>query len=100
MLINSFPSVLSKYGKLITGILWLASTLIYLNIHGVVTELEASKYIEEAHRYINTGSFSAPRFYFYSATIFIMAFAIKVNSFLSVGSLVTRFIKPAMAPPP
>ena len=72
-------SIFLKHGKLSTGIMWLISTLIYLKLHGVVTELEAAKYIEEAHRYIDTGSFSAPRFYFYSATIFIMAFALKIN---------------------
>jgi hypothetical protein len=76
---NSLSSIFLKYGRLITGIAWLISTLIYLKMHGVVTELEAAKYIEEAHRYIDTGAFSAPRFYFYSATIFIMAFAIKIH---------------------
>lgn len=76
---DSFLSIFSKYGKLVTSILWLASTLIYLKLHGVVTVLEAAKYIAEAHQYISTGSFSAPRFFFYSATIFIMVFAIKIN---------------------
>lgn len=76
---NAFLYLSTKYGKLFIGIVWLISTLIYLDIHGVVTELEAAKYIEEAHLYINTGSFSAPRFYFYSATIFILVFAIKLN---------------------
>jgi hypothetical protein len=79
MITNSLSSIFSKHGKLCTGILWLISTLIYLCIHGVVTELEAAKYIEEAHRYIDTGSFSAPRFYFYSVTIFILVFAIKTS---------------------
>jgi len=59
--------------------MWLVSTLIYLSIYGVVSELEAAKYIEEARLYINTGSFSAPRFYFYCATIFILVFAIKTG---------------------
>ena len=76
---KSFSYIVSKYGKLCIGIMWLISTLIYLYIHGVVTELEAAKYIEEAHRYIDTGSFSAPRFYFYSATIFMLVFAIKTG---------------------
>jgi len=79
MIVNSGAPLFSKYGKLLTAFIWLISTLIYLSMHGVVTELEAAKYIEEAHLYINTGSFSAPRFYFYSATIFIMVFAIKIN---------------------
>jgi len=79
MITNSLSSTFSKHGKLCVGVMWLISTLIYLKLYGVVTELEAAKYIEEAHRYIDTGSFSAPRFYFYSATIFIMVFAIKTN---------------------
>lgn len=76
---NSSSLISVKYGKLITAILWLLSVIIYLAIHGVVTELEATKYIDEANLYLNTGSFSAPRFWFYSATIFIMAFAIKIK---------------------
>ena len=79
MTAKSFTYLVSRYGILLVACMWLISTLIYLWIHGVVTELEAAKYIGEAHQYINTGSFSAPRFYFYCATIFIMVFAIKIN---------------------
>lgn len=79
MTVNTFSSIFSKYGKLCVWIMWLISTLIYLKLYGVVTELEAAKYIEEATLYINTGSFSAPRFYFYSVIIFIMVFAIKIK---------------------
>jgi hypothetical protein len=86
---NSLSLIFLKYGRVLTGILWLISTLIYLKLNGVVTELEAAKYIEEAHRYIDTGSFSAPRFYLYSATIFIMVFAIKINIGL-VGAFIIQ----------
>ncbi len=79
MIVNNFSSIFLKYGKLCIWILWLISTFIYLCIHGVVTDLEAAKYIDEAHLYISKGAFSAPRFYFYSATIFIIAFAIKIK---------------------
>lgn len=79
MIVNSGSHIFSKYGKLLTAFMWLVSTLIYLGIYGVVTELEAAKYITEANLYLNTGSFSAPRFYFYCATIFIMVFAIKAG---------------------
>ena len=79
MLTKTFSTTVLKYGKLLVATMWLIFTLIYLSIHGVVTELEAAKYIDEAHLYINSGSFSAPRFYFYSATIFIMVLAIKIN---------------------
>ena len=77
---TSFSATIARQGKLLTAIFWLLSTIIYFTIHGVVTSLEAAKYIEEARRYIDTGSFSAPRFYFYCVTIFIMVFAIKIKA--------------------
>lgn len=76
---NPSLSIISRYGKLLTAAAWLISTLIYLNIHGVVTELEATKYIDEANQFLQDGTFSAPRFYFYCVTIFILAFAIKLK---------------------
>ncbi len=76
---KSLTDIRNRYGYLLTGIIWLLSTLLYLNIHGLVTTLEAGKYIEEAKRHIDTGSFSSPRFYFYSTTLFIMVFAIKLK---------------------
>jgi hypothetical protein len=79
MIVNLNSSFYLKYGKLLTGIIWLLTTIIYLAIHGVVTELEAAKYIGEANHFIKTGSFSAPRFYFYCATIFIIVLALKLN---------------------
>ncbi|MBL7701260.1 MAG: hypothetical protein JNM14_03340 [Ferruginibacter sp.] len=86
---NSLSSFFLRYGKLCTGLLWLLSVIIYLNIYGVVTRLEAEKYIDEANLYINTGSFSAPRFWFYSATIFIIAIAIKIKTGM-VGAFVIQ----------
>lgn len=79
MTINTFSPSLTRYGKYIVGTAWLISTLVYLNIHGIVTILEAGKYIEEAHRYIDNGNFSAPRYYFYCVTLFIMVFSIKIK---------------------
>lgn len=79
MSVTSYSSLLLRYGKFITGIMWLISTFIYLSIYGVVTELEADKYITEAKLFIDTGSFSAPRFYFYCTTIFILVFAFKTG---------------------
>jgi len=89
---NSLSSIFLKYGKLLTAILWLISTLLYLKLHGVVTELEAAKYIAEAHQYIDTGSFSAPRFYFYSATIFIMVFALKIKAGLFCAFIIQALL--------
>lgn len=79
MNVNPLSDIVTKNGKWLTGIMWLVSTLIYLSIHGVVTALEADKYILEAQQFIKTGSFSAPRFYFYCATIFIITFALQIK---------------------
>ncbi len=79
MRLHFLSSLLIKHGKLFTGIIWLISTLVYLKLYGIVTELEAAKYIAEARRFIDTGTLSAPRFYFYATTIFIMVFAIKIK---------------------
>ena len=68
-----------KYRYFQVGFIWLISTLVYLNLNGIVTNLEAGKYIEEAKRFINSGSFSSPRFYFYAVTLFIIVFAIKLK---------------------
>jgi hypothetical protein len=89
---KSFTYLVSKYGKLLTAFMWLISTLIYLSIHGVVTELEAAKYIAEANLFLDTGSFSAPRFYFYCATIFILAFAIKMNIGMFGAFIIQAFL--------
>lgn len=72
-------SISQKYSRLIICIAWLCSTLIYLKLYGIFTGLEAEKYINEAHSLIKTGSFSAPRFWFYSITIFVLAISFKLK---------------------
>lgn len=72
-------TISEKYSRLIIFIAWLCSTVIYLKIFGIFSGLEAEKYINEAHSLIETGSFSAPRFWFYSITIFVLAIAFKLK---------------------
>ena len=72
-------SVIVKYGKVIILIIWLITTLLYLKSFGIVTDMEAKKYIIEANRFIDTGSFSAPRYWFYSITTFILVIAFKLH---------------------
>lgn len=79
MIQKNNPAILSKYGNAILFIAWFATTLIYLNIYGIVTSLEAGKYIEEAERFINNGAFSTPRFWFYSITLFFMIISLKLK---------------------
>jgi hypothetical protein len=77
MTVKSFTNTLNKNAQLFIAIVWLLTTLLYLKLFGVVTNLESEKYIEQAHEFIKNGSFSAPRYWFYSITIFIIVIALK-----------------------
>lgn len=79
MTLKPLSFLASRYGRLIIIVAWLLSTLVYLQLNGVVTQLEAAKYIGEAKYYIENGSFSQPRFLFYSTTIFIILISIKIS---------------------
>jgi hypothetical protein len=48
-------------------------------MYGVFTVLESEKYISEANRFITDGTLSAPRYWFYCTTIFIIVIALKLN---------------------
>ena len=74
-----FTALTERYGKPLIIFAWLCSTLLYLNIFGLVTHMEAGKYIEEAERFVKNGAFSAPRYWFYSVTLFIMILALKLK---------------------
>ena len=74
-----FIKVLNNNCKILIVLIWLFSTLLYLQLFGIVTNLEAGKYINEAGTFINNGSFTAPRYWFYSITIFIIAIALKLK---------------------
>ena len=79
MIPRTAASILTKYSKILIVLCWLVTTIIYLKIFGVVTILEARKYISEAERFINEGNFSAPRYWFYCITIFIIVIALKLK---------------------
>jgi hypothetical protein len=72
-------SLLDKYGAYIIALWWFMSVIMYYNLFGVFTKLEAEKYIYEASYFIRYGSMSASRYWFYAATIFIIAFATKIK---------------------
>lgn len=73
MELQSQTNFYSKNGRWLVMLLWLASTIVYISVFGLTTtKLEAGKYLEEAVRFVNQGSFSAPRYWFYSVTLFIM----------------------------
>jgi hypothetical protein len=56
----------------------LQTTLFFQN--GIVTHLEAEKYINEALFFINNGRFSTGNFYLYSTEIFLIVVAIKLKT--------------------
>lgn len=79
MRLKNIIPIVEKYDRIIVASAWLISTIIYLAIFGIETHLEAGKYIEEAHRFIDNGAFYAPRYWFYSTTLFIMILAFKLG---------------------
>jgi hypothetical protein len=70
---------ISKYSRVLIVLCWLITTLLYLQRFGLFTVLESEKYISEAKRFIDTGNLSAPRYWFYCTTIFIIALALKLK---------------------
>jgi len=72
---------IEKYSRFFIIIGWVASTLIYLYLFGIFKDLEAEKYINEAHYLIKNCAFSSPRYWFYAITVFILtvAFVLKIG---------------------
>lgn len=79
MKLSFLQNLLTKNARILIALVWLISTLIYLKLFGIVTNLEAEKYIGEAKGFIKNGTLSAPRFWFYSVTIFIIVLALKLK---------------------
>ncbi|MEP7079877.1 MAG: hypothetical protein ABI784_04070 [Ginsengibacter sp.] len=46
---------------------------------GIVTDLEATKYINEAHHFIATGQYTTNNYLFYSVQILLIAFCLKLH---------------------
>ncbi|MEO6136854.1 MAG: hypothetical protein ABIP35_16995 [Ginsengibacter sp.] len=70
---------------LILLIVWAIIQSWLLLKNGIVTNLEATKYINEANHFLETRDFSAPNFYLYSTQILLIAAAIKIKAgFISV----------------
>ena len=79
MVLKFSSDIVSRYAKLIIIICWFFVTILYLKLFGIVTNFEAEKYISEAQRFMDSGSFSAPRYWFYCITIFIIVLALKLK---------------------
>ncbi|MDQ6844003.1 MAG: hypothetical protein M3Z92_06580 [Bacteroidota bacterium] len=71
------------YQKLILLVVWMGIQVFLLWHEGVVTALEATKYIEQAHVFLETGKYSSGNFLFYSVQILLIALFLKLKiSFL------------------
>ncbi|MBC7950117.1 MAG: hypothetical protein H7Y42_19695 [Chitinophagaceae bacterium] len=71
--------------EILLGLCWLVVQAVLFYQHGIQTDYEARKYIEEADRIIDTGRVSTPNFWLYSVQIFLIAAAKTLNTgYLSV----------------
>ena len=90
---KTFPAFLITYkNEIILACCWaVVQTLLYCQ-YGIVTELEAHKYIVEADNLIENGKVSSPNFWLYSTQILLFTAAKKLHSgFISVAIIQWRF---------
>ncbi|MDB5205707.1 MAG: hypothetical protein JWR72_782 [Flavisolibacter sp.] len=72
-------NIISKYRILILIIAYVALQIFLLYQFGIVTNFEATKYIDQAHNLINTNSYTTSNFLFYSTQILLIAACIKLK---------------------
>src|SRR5674476_1442073 len=58
---------------------WIAVQSLLIWQYGIVTGLEATKYIDEANHFLQFGNFNANNHYLYSTEIFLIAAVIKLR---------------------
>ena len=61
------------------AITWLLMQILFYRQYGIVTDLEAVKYINEANHFLATGKYSSNNFLFYSTQIMLIAFCLKLK---------------------
>ena len=77
-----------KLQVLSLGIIWVAFQMFFLWKNGIVTSLEAVKYIDQAHVFLATGRYSSGNFLFYSVEIMLIAGCLKFHiSYLFIVAL-------------
>lgn len=77
--ITFLNSIIKKNFLFVLFIFWLLIQVIFLKSYGIVTSLEATKYIEECQNLLKYGSFSDNKYLFYSVYIFIHIFFYKIG---------------------
>lgn len=76
-----FPRFLSSCkNEIILAFCWLLVQSLLFYQHGIQTDFEARKYIEQADLLLTTGSLSTSNFWLYSVQIFLIAAAKKLQS--------------------
>ena len=70
----------SLFHLVILSITWVTIQLLALQQFGIVTNFEATKYIEQASHLLQTGSYTSENFLYYSTQILIIAFAQKIGA--------------------
>ena len=79
---KSFPAAIllnKKNQFLLLAVIWLCMQIFFFYQNGIVTDLEATKYIYEAHHFIDTGKYSTNNYLFYSIQILLIAFCLKLH---------------------
>lgn len=79
MFFKKEPAKKIKNPEIILLSTWLIVQAILLFHNGIVTNLEATKYINEANHFIATGKMSTNNFYLYSIQILLIASVFKLN---------------------
>jgi hypothetical protein len=75
----SFGFYQTKYQKTSLLIIWVFLQCFFLWKNGIVTSLEAVKYIDQAKLFLSAGKYSSGNFLFYSVQILLIAFCLKFN---------------------
>ena len=76
---KTFRIILLKNKFLFLLFSWIAVQSLFIWRYGIVTGLEASKYIDEANHFLQIGNFSTNNHYLYSTQILLIAAVIKLH---------------------
>lgn len=78
---NSFLHLFNqtKYQKIFLLTIWVSLQCFFLWKNGIVTSLEAVKYIDQAKLFLTAGKYSSGNFLFYSVQIQLIALCMKFN---------------------
>ncbi len=69
-----------KSPVILLALIWFCLQCFFIWNFGIVTNLEATKYINEAQTFLATGKYSTNNFLFYSTEILLIALAIKLKT--------------------